>query len=657
MTRIAFRVFMVFAIVAVALPASIHATDVDGPNDCLRNYTDFGDAPEGSLAYPAVIGHFPTCLAPGAPGTREETCPSTLPPVGPTGFVRNVTVAGEPNYWLGCGASAPMGVDPEGDAKVNSDGSPFSFCTSTLAVDCFETAYGLTFGQDECYGSTDAGVASAVTFTTCTPSTITFKTSNCGQGRVAYLNILVDWTHDGDWNDNVYCPASPNGCVSEWVVKNVVIDLTSGCQTHLSPVFYSGPTAGPAWMRITISDQPVSDDFTWAGSANMAGGSLANGETEDYPTLVQSPPRQCPSYSDFGDAPEGIPAYPSGILGHFPTCLAPTPPGTLDLACGTPNGTPPGLTGYVEHVTAATDTVKYWLGCGDGTAANPGVDSESDGKVSVFGSGTGDVNACNPNVPLDCFEPAWGGAMTFGQDECYGDLDAALTSPLSFAACSSSVFSYKTYNCTSASQQAFLNVLVDWSQDGDWNDNTACSRVGFCVPEWAVKNKPITLPPGCNTLTTPSFLAGTVGIAWMRLTISDVPAPSDFPWNGTAGMPGGAFGRGETEDYPVRIVPSLVGAGVNVPSRLEFAPMTPNPAHGGTQAWFGLPRDAHVTLTVYDVGGRATRHLLDRVLPASEQRIGWDFRDDAGHEVPAGIYLVRLTVDGAALTRRVIRTP
>ena len=30
-----------------------------------------------------------------------------------------------------------------------------------------------------------------------------------------------------------------------------------------------------------------------------------------------------PDSTDFGDAPEGIPAYPGGPIGHFPTCLTP----------------------------------------------------------------------------------------------------------------------------------------------------------------------------------------------------------------------------------------------------------------------------------------------------------------------------------------------
>src|SRR5262249_12283239 len=145
-----------------------------------RVIRDYGDAPEGSAAYPGVIGHFPSCLAPGAPGTKEASCPFVSTDPLATGYVRHVSVATSPNYWLGCGfAAAPGGVDSEPDAKVNSTGAGASFCDPGVTVDCTETAFGMTFGQDECYGSTDAGLASPVSFTTCASATITFTTVSC----------------------------------------------------------------------------------------------------------------------------------------------------------------------------------------------------------------------------------------------------------------------------------------------------------------------------------------------------------------------------------------------------------------------------------------------------------------------------------------------
>ncbi|MFI5370669.1 MAG: GEVED domain-containing protein [Candidatus Eisenbacteria bacterium] len=553
------RCITVVALLALTTTsAPLFAHDVDGPNDCGRNTHDMGDAPEGSLAYPGVIGHFPTCLAPTAPGTFDIACtPPLSTPPGPTGFVINVNPAGD-GYWLGCGSPAlgPMGIDSEADAKVNSDGSPFSFCTTTLAVDCFENAFGMKFGQDECYGDDDAGLADSVVFIPCRGRSIPFRTYSCATfTREAYLNILVDWNHDGDWNDN--SQGCPGNCVYEWAVKNILIQIPPGCATQRSPIIVPGATEGPAWMRITISDEPVTDDFPWNGSAGMPGQILHHGETEDYPVSIRQPKDPCLGYTDFGDAPEGIQAYPSGVIGNFPTCLAPGGVGTFDIdpTCGAPRSIPPGPAGYVEHVALATDQNKFWLGCGPASGPPGGVDSENNGKVSVIPPGAG-MSACDNTIAVDCIQSAWAGAMHFGQDECYGDDDAGIASEVSFVACTPSSVNFNTYSCGATAVEAYLNVLVDWNEDGDWNDDFACPGAAGqqCAYEWAVKNIIIPVLPGCTNHTSPIFTAGPrPGHGWMRISISAQPVPDDFPWNGSAGMPGGVVHGGETEDYPVTI--------------------------------------------------------------------------------------------------------
>jgi hypothetical protein len=40
--------------------------------------------------------------------------------------------------------------------------------------------------------------------------------------------------------------------------------------------------SGQSWLRISLTDEPVADDFPWAGSANQPSGQYAGGETEDY---------------------------------------------------------------------------------------------------------------------------------------------------------------------------------------------------------------------------------------------------------------------------------------------------------------------------------------------------------------------------------------
>ncbi|MBM4118112.1 T9SS type A sorting domain-containing protein [bacterium] len=69
---------------------------------------------------------------------------------------------------------------------------------------------------------------------------------------------------------------------------------------------------------------------------------------------------------------------------------------------------------------------------------------------------------------------------------------------------------------------------------------------------------------------------------------------------------------------------------------------------------FGLPADAAVRLTVFDVNGRAVATLIDGTLPAGWQRVTWDGRDAQGTPVAAGVYLYRLEVGAERIQRKML---
>lgn len=262
-------------------------------------------------------------------------------------------------------------------------------------------------------------------------------------------------------------------------------------------------------------------------------------------------PNDCQrNYEDMGDAPEGMPAYPA-VPGRFPTCTFGGPVGTQTFVCP-PISTPPGPTGFVRHLGFP---LGYWLGCY--TSPLPpggpmGVDTEPDGKVNTPAVGT---SGCVTGLLTDCVEAAFG--MTFDQDECYLDgSDAGVRVRPALVACTPAIIPYEAWNCAQT-RQVYLNVCMDFNEDGDWNDNFRCPTSDGtlrCAYEWAVKNLPIVLTPGCNFLATPPFLVGPrPGRTWFRITLSDDPAPDDYPWNGSISTPAQSFHNGETEDYPAQI--------------------------------------------------------------------------------------------------------
>ncbi len=258
------------------------AKDVDGL-DCGRIVIDYGDAPEGIPfvgPFGPVIGHYPTCLSPGAPGTQELFCAPRSSPPGPTGYMRNYNTFPS-HYWLGCfdlPSVGLTGIDDDIDGKVGPPGGPSACSGGPTDGDVILPPN--SFSQDEDYNDGDAGLYAGQVLFACSPTPLAFQTANCGNETVAYLNVLVDLNFDGDWNDNMDCTPTDAtvGCLHEWAVKNVPITIGFGCQNHSTPPIYGG-----------LTDEPVANDYPWAGSANQPNGQYAGGETEDYLLYITFP--------------------------------------------------------------------------------------------------------------------------------------------------------------------------------------------------------------------------------------------------------------------------------------------------------------------------------------------------------------------------------
>jgi hypothetical protein len=86
----------------------------------------------------------------------------------------------------------------------------------------------------------------------------------------------------------------------------------------------------------------------------------------------------------------------------------------------------------------------------------------------------------------------------------------------------------------------------------------------------------------------------------------------------------------------------------------SLAQNVPNPFNPSTSIKFTIAEDAHVTLAVYDVGGRRVRTLVDRNLKASFYRIDWDGRNESGRTAASGIYFYRLQAGSFVQSRKMI---
>lgn len=101
-----------------------------------------------------------------------------------------------------------------------------------------------------------------------------------------------------------------------------------------------------------------------------------------------------------------------------------------------------------------------------------------------------------------------------------------------------------------------------------------------------------------------------------------------------------------------------VGVGPsNGPQAFEFAPVWPNPSHGGNMTMsFALPSASHGRLALYDVTGRLVRVVADRDFEAGRYVMAFDGRDSHGATLRPGLYLARFTGDGRTVSRRFVVT-
>ncbi|MBE0663293.1 MAG: S8 family peptidase [Bacteroidales bacterium] len=248
---------------------------------------DFGDAPEGTLAYPAsgVLGQFPTCINVGLPNSWIQ----------------------HSNFGAFFGPSVDL--EPEGNAGLCPMFNPN------------------TYNQDECFQDGDAGLLTPGAFTIVgSPGAETVVTCPGSNGMTlgpvctqaiwgqnidiqvqnfmpnmtgGLVNVIIDWDQNGIWGGVSSCPGGVN--VPEHVLIN--FPVPNGFNGPLSmlmpPGFLIGPNAGYVWARFSITEIPVL--LPWDGS-----GVFEDGETEDYLLLLDAPP---PPDFDFGDAPD--PTYPT----------------------------------------------------------------------------------------------------------------------------------------------------------------------------------------------------------------------------------------------------------------------------------------------------------------------------------------------------------
>lgn len=108
-----------------------------------------------------------------------------------------------------------------------------------------------------------------------------------------------------------------------------------------------------------------------------------------------------------------------------------------------------------------------------------------------------------------------------------------------------------------------------------------------------------------------------------------------------------------SSDAQIGIGMGLVGVGATPERKLELR-VAPNPSpEGETSFTIESDRAGVQRLAAFDLRGRLVRHFEDTTGTAGVRLVHWDGRDDSGHRLMPGVYLVSLRLEGRSVSRHV----
>lgn len=255
---------LLFAALALALLAALAGT-------ACAQLGEWGDAPEGAVAYPFLVtpvtGQFPTCAT-----------------VGPAGFIRHGALC-----WAHFpGTPTPWDFELDGNQNNCPNFPPYD------ADECFVDDAGLMYPDaytiDQFLNVVPCPLSApspVPTLNTCAVAQwgidIDIMVTN-NMPVVGYVNVLFDWDQSGNWGGSSNCPGI--GLTAEHVLVDHPVPLGYGgplSGVPLSPPsFLIGPNDQFVWCRFMISEAQVGSG--WDGS-----GTFEDGETEDYLLEIHDP--------------------------------------------------------------------------------------------------------------------------------------------------------------------------------------------------------------------------------------------------------------------------------------------------------------------------------------------------------------------------------
>lgn len=161
-----------------------------------------------------------------------------------------------------------------------------------------------------------------------------------------------------------------------------------------------------------------------------------------------------------------------------------------------------------------------------------------------------------------------------------------------------------------------------------------------------------------TSAATPFVAAGTALILEARPAWTVMDVVNAFKQSAShGGNPNNDYGWGVISVLDATVNPGVEDdKGGDVPGHRGFriTQVAPNPFNPQTTIRFELDTQAGVRVDIMDPRGALVRRLVDETRPAGLHATQWDGRNDAGHAVTSGTYLVRVATAAGSRTQRIV---
>ncbi len=593
---------------------------------------DYGDAPEGVVAYPSsgLVGNFPTCMT-----------------VGPSLWIQH----GLGWAYFGPAPMMPLPHPPGVGWDPDADGNG-GFCPIFNPNN---------YDMDECFMDLDAGLMFPAPYTiqgppgsevvipcpggtgssmggTCQTMiwgiNLDIWITNTRPNIAYYVNVLMDWDQNGVWHGAASCPSgpSPEHVLVDWPIPPGYFGPLSGLGP---PPFQSGPHGGYVWARFSITERTVGQGWDGAGV-------FEDGETEDYLLRLDE--------LDYGDAPD--PSYP-----------------TLAANNGASHAIMPG----------------FFLGAGVDGDVNGQPDATATGDDVIDGNDDEDgvtfqnLTAGNPNAIMQvtvstpgggAFIDAWidfnangswadAGEQIFasqpvvnGVNNLNFSVPPTATVGSTFARVRLSLqggLSYTGFAPDGEVEDYFLDILIPV----ELSSFNAASMNGAVELTWTTQSETENL--GFHLYRNESENG-----SYRQITRALIPGAGSSQTVHHYHYTDVDVEKGKTYYYKLADISFTGVVRWHGPISVTITPVEdyvleqnyPNPFNPETVIPFNLRQAGEVTLSVYNLQGQKVCDLVSGKLPAGRHTVKWNGRDGHGVLMPSGIYVYTLKVNDFVTSKK-----